>query len=334
MENILNKNNITSFSLSQEAFIENRKIIKNIFTNEVISEIEDASKLVHFKNEIIVLDSLNRAYKLNGKLFLKDRILDISNHYILTYSKSPQYYAIYNFDLNIIFYDLHNFGRNIFNDLIVDGIGDSTFITTRNIPRNKILSLFSLVLLGTWQDGATAKEFQVAEFAGIHNSTLVCTMNSGAVLLLNIETGELKNFFKDAKVRGGIYQKEENSSIFLGLKHYTFIEINAETGQLLKQIDIQHELKKVANIPDKSPCWLTVGTSIFQDGLFYFYGDKNFVGVFDPKTEKIIDHHWFEFETKGTQLKGGIENLQVKDDEIYCLDMANTLHILKPSYKR
>jgi len=31
----------------------------------------------------------------------------------------------------------------------------------------------------------------------------------------------------------------------------------------------------------------------------------------------------------GTQLKGGVENLQVKGDEIYCLDTANTLHNLK-----
>jgi hypothetical protein len=189
---------------------------------------------------------------------------------------------------------------------------------------------FSLYSLGTWLDGLVNSNYKVAEFCGIYENTLVCAMTSGAVLLLDIEKGEVKAFFKDAKVNGGIFQKEENNPIFLGLKQYTFIEFNAESGELLKQIDIQGELKRVADIPSESPCWLSVGTSIYLDGLFYFFGDTNFLGIFDPITEKIIDHHWFEFDKKKfQQLKGGAENLQVKDGKVYCLDTLGNLYELE-----
>ena len=203
-------------------------------------------------------------------------------------------------------------------------------INVTSLDSNVDYFSFPLSTLGTWLDGAIEKTYQVAEFCGIYENTLVCIMTNGAVLLLDIEKGEVKAFFKDAKVKGGIFQKEENSPLFLGLKHYTFIEINAESGELLKQVDIQSELKRVANIPKESQCWLSVGTSIYQDGLFYFYGDPNLIGVFDPISEKIIDYHVFDFDKKQhQQLKGGVENLQVKDGEIYCLDSLGNLYVLE-----
>lgn len=324
------KKNITYFSINKNALIENRRVIRNIITNEIISEIEDASRIICINSEIIILDSLNKGYKTNTSLLLNERIIDIKNNYLLVYSKSPQFYAIYNSELKIVFEERHNFGKHIFGKCIVSGIGESEFINTRIIPDNKTISSFPLSTLGTWLDGAVEKPYQVVEFFGIHKNTLVCTMTSGAVLLLDIETGEVKQFFKDAKVRGGIFQKEEHSPIFMGLKHYTFIEINAETGELIRQVDIQHELKRVANIPNESPCWLGVGTSIYHDGLFYFYGDINFLGVFDPELEKIVDFHWFEFDKKQhQQLKGGVDSLQVKDGKIYSLDTLGNLYELE-----
>lgn len=213
--------------------------------------------------------------------------------------------------------------------LIIDLKSEKSIIFSNIINPLSSIS-FPLSTLGTWLDGAVEKPYQVAEFSEIYEKTLVCTMNNGGVLLLDIYKGEVKAFFKDAKVRGGVYQKEENSPIFLGLKHYTFIELNAETGEIIRQVDIQNELKRMGRIPDESPCWLSVGTSIYQDGLFYFYGDTNLIGVFDPITEKIIDYHEFEFDKKQyQQLKGGVENLQVKDGKIYCLDSLGNLYELE-----
>lgn len=204
--------------------------------------------------------------------------------------------------------------------------------TSCNLPQKKATITvveFPLFILGTWLDGIVEKSYQVEEFSGVYEKTLVCTMTNGAVLLLDIEAREVKAFFKETKVRGGIFQRENNDPIFLGLKHYTFIEINVETGELMRQVDIQNELKRIANIPSQDPCWLGVATSVFVDGLFYFIGDTNFVGIFDPVSEKIIDYHWFEFDKKQyQQLKGGIENLQIKDGKIYCLDTLSNLYEL------
>lgn len=218
-------------------------------------------------------------------------------------------------------------GNRIFHEYSVGQIGRNDCLFVIHIPSQTKIVNFSLSILGSWLDGGIEKPYQVAEFCEIYKTTLVCTMTNGAILLLDIETGEIKAFFKDAKVKGGVFQKEENSPIFLGLKHYTFLELNAQTGEIIRQVDIQNELKRIRNIPYESPCWISVGTSIYQDGLFYFYGDTNLIGIFDPNSEKIIDYHEFEFDKKQyQQLKGGVENLQVKDGKIYCLDTLGNLY--------
>lgn len=237
--------------------------------------------------------------------------------------------AIYSIEEKKIIFQNGIIGNRIFEDFAIGGIGQNS-ISVFSISKKLNLCTLPLATLGTWHDGTIEKTYQVAEFCGIYKNTLVCTMSNGAVLLLDIEKGEVKAFFKEAKVKGGIFQKKENSPLFLGLKHYTFIEINAESGELLKQVDIQSELKRVAEIPIEIPCWLSVGASIYQDGLFYFFGDTNFLGVFDPISEKIIDYHKFEFDKKQfQQLKGGVENLQIKDDKIYCLDSLGNLYELE-----
>lgn len=323
------RTSVNAFSIETQAYIQNSKYIKDINNDLVVCIIEDANRILSFNNELIITDSLNKAYKKNGDLFLNERIIDIINNYILVYNKSPKYYAIYDNSLSCLFSESNGFGRQVFGKYIVAGIGDAENVLIRDISKNKIICSFKLESLGTWLDGSVNTSYCVAEFSGIYESTLACTMTNGAVLLLDIEKGEVKAFFKEAKVRGGIFQRENNDPIFLGLKHYTFIEINVETGELKRQVDIQNELKRIANIPSQSPCWLGVATSVFVDGLFYFIGDTNFVGVFDPVTEKIIDYHWFEFDKKQyQQLKGGIENLQIKDGKIYCLDTLSNLYEL------
>lgn len=294
-----------------------------------------------FDEEYLLLDN-------NQKIINQNNFPNIPNNYFFKlYSSSSSYFilvdesslnletflntseAIYSIEEKKIIFQNGIIGNRIFEDYAIDGIGQNS-IQIFCISKKLKLSSLPLSTLGTWQDGIIEKPYQVAEFCGIYDNTLVCTMTNGAILLLDIEKGEVKSFFNETKVRGGIFQKEESSPLFLGLKHYTFIEINAESGELLKQIDIQNELKRVADIPSESPCWLGVGTSIYQDGLFYFFGDTNFLGIFDPISEKIIDHHWFGFDKKQhQQLKGGVENLQVKDGKIYCLDTLGNLFELE-----
>ena len=53
--------------------------------------------------------------------------------------------------------------------------------------------------------------------------------------------------------------------------------------------------------------------------------------IFNPETLKIEDFHEFDFDfrSKAQQLKGGSENLQVKDNKIYCLDTLGNLYELE-----
>lgn len=200
---------------------------------------------------------------------------------------------------------------------------------------NNTTTKYALTSLGTWQDGVVEKNYEVRDFSGIHGNTLVCTLNSGGILLLDIEKGEVKAIFKDAKIQGGVFQKEKGSSIFIGLKHTTFIEFDAGTGQIIRHLIIQDELKRIEQESNKKGRWATVGTSIYENGLIYFYSETDMVCVFNPETLKIEDFYEFDFDYrfKAQQLKGGAENLQVKGKKIYCLDTTNTLHVLEMNSK-
>lgn len=105
------------------------------------------------------------------------------------------------------------------------------------------MKIFQLSTLGTWIDGAIAMPYQVSEFSGIYENTLVCTLNSGGVLLLDIEMEKLNHFLRRQNTWWS-FSKKPDSPIFIGLKHITFIEINAGTGELLRQVDIEEELKE------------------------------------------------------------------------------------------
>lgn len=170
------------------------------------------------------------------------------------------------------------------------------------------------------------QKIKVKEISGIFNNLLVCTLNNGGILVVDTNNGDKKYYFSNTGVISGLFNKNENTPVFIGLKHWTLIEININNGEILKKIDISQHLKKLANIPKEKPCWLSVGTCKFYDNLFYFYGANNLLVVFDPRLDKIIDHYWFKFEDKNTILKIGNENLQVVKDIIYCLDSKNELY--------
>jgi hypothetical protein len=173
------------------------------------------------------------------------------------------------------------------------------------------------------------QKIKVIEISGLFNNHLVCTLNNGGILILDSTSGDKKYYFSNTGIVSGLFQKKENTSVFIGLKHHKLIEVDIISGEILKNIDISQHLKKLANIPNEKPCWLSVGTCKFYDNLFYFYGDNNLIVVFDPKLEKIIDHHWFKFKDSNTILKIGNENLHIEKDRVYCLDSKNELHIFE-----
>jgi len=122
-------------------------------------------------------------------------------------------------------------------------------------------------------------------------------------------------------------QQIDDSPIFCGLYGYSFVKINATTGEILNSIDLKPLWKELGRNSDEH--YVYIGVCIYHNGLLYFL-NRNTVGIFDPSTCKIIDFQEFEFDcNQGQQLKGGKENLQVKDGKIYCLDTLGNLYELE-----
>ncbi|HBG69278.1 MAG: hypothetical protein A2W93_02210 [Bacteroidetes bacterium GWF2_43_63] len=321
---------INFFDLEINLMISNRKNILSIDTHLELTSIEDASKILSFNNEVVVLDSLNNGFLVGNGKFLQERILSYVNPFLLVYNKNPQYYAVYNKNLELILKDVHNFGRTLISSYIIDGIGASSNIRISNLNELEKTSAFPLYSLGTWPDGAVEKPYQVNEFCGIYNKTLVCTLNSGAVLLLDIEKGEIVKFIENAKFPRMLYVDNENENIYKGLFGRRYIELDVNIGVITREVIIEDQLRKLKGINDETVFWASIGRSYLYDGLFYFGIETNDIGIFDPVSAKVVDYHEFEFDkSKGQQLKGGKENLQVKDGIIYCLDTLGNLYELE-----
>ncbi len=219
-------------------------------------------------------------------------------------------------------------GDVIFDDYVFAGLGD-TEISYYKIQSEPVPYTFSLSNLGTFKEGILEKEYKVMEFSGLYKNILVCTLNSGSILLLDIEKGEVHSFFDMVGVRKNMYAKSEGSPIYYGLSFRTFIEIDVEKGKIIRKIDLNAQLKQLVNIPEDKSNWSAVGTAIYKEGLFYFNAE-NYVAIFDPKIEKIVDS--YSFNNDNVTVRTGTEYLQAKDGKVYCLDTSNTLHILEREY--
>lgn len=322
--------NVTFFDVAIDSFIIDHSDIAEFHSGKVLCTIIDSASVLEVNSNRIILDSLNRSKTINGFEFLQDRILRFQPPYLLVYSKSPQRYALLDCKKNCIISDTHQFGKYIFNEYIVDGVGDSEFIKVRSILINKEILKFNLSDLNNWLDGNIEKPYQVSEFCGIHENTLVCTLNSGAILLLDIHSGDVKRFLPDAKFPRQLYAKKGAPHIYVGLFSQRYIEVDVLKGEIIKDISIESQLKAIKGISEGDRCWFSVGFSILYDDKIYFLAETNFVGVFDPASEKIVDFHEFEFDkSKGQQLRGGKENLQVREGKIYCLDTLGNLYELQ-----
>lgn len=308
--------------------IELSKKIKNkvdfiFFKKNIFIDDKEGNYMIIDSNANIIAEGIDSAF-----FFINDNVIgiqSITKNGVVTKISEDGFNALFEL-LNLKQFSIDSLFQNC-KYIYKESNQDILFLDIEKNAKTK----FNLTSLGTWQDGAIEKNYQVRELSGIHDNTLVCTLNSGGILLLDIEKGEVKAFFKDAKIQGGIFQKEKDSSIFIGLKHTTFIEFDAHTGEILKHKSIQDELTRIERESKKQGRWVTVGTSIYENGLIYFYSETDMLFIFNPATLKIEDFYEFDFDfhSKGQQLKGGKENLQVKGNKIYCLDTTNTLHILE-----
>lgn len=274
------------------------------------------------ENQIIITDDLelqeltsNKSVKLfSGK----------SNYLILIDIFTNKEYLLSLSQKKIVMKD-DFLGNIIWGDYLITCIQHKNYIKVSNLVSNNAI-IFSLNSLEIYLDDSDTAKLKIMEFSGIFKNILVCTLNNGTILSIDIETGKMIKYFKDTGIIAGLYQKDNFNSIFVGLKHMTFVEIDIEESSVLRKVDIEPNLKVLMNIPENNVSWFGVGLSVYEDGLFYFYGDKNVLAVYDIKTQTILDHYVFKFEGNLTQLKGGKESLQLNGSSIFCLDTSGDLH--------
>ncbi|MBL7898319.1 MAG: hypothetical protein JNJ99_07275 [Crocinitomicaceae bacterium] len=308
------------------------------------SQIESVSYFDFIGDTIVSLDK-------NQKIINNNDFPNISSNYFFKLSSASREYfilvdsqsfdsetflytqeALYSLTEKRIIFEQLNLGDVIFDNFILSGKGKNE-INVFSIVNLETLSKLNLgnVMIST---DTSEKPHQVSEFCGIHENTLVCTLNSGAILLLGIQSGEVKRFFPDAKFPRQLYAKKDEPHIYCGLFSRRYIEIDILKGEIIKDISIEDQLRAIKGIPEADHCWFSVGFSVLYDDKIYFLSETNFIGVFDPATGKIIDYHEFEFDkSKGQQLRGGKENLQVKEGKIYCLDTLGNLYELQSDQK-
>lgn len=320
--------NINSFNIEANVFL---------YENGEISLTSNFSNIGYFdilSNGILLLDNNQKVINTNSYPNISNNFIwcfgTVSKSFLLLVDESSLDFDTFKYTKSAVYSVSEQkkicsssvVGDVIFDDYVFAGLGD-TEISYYKIEAEPIPVTFSLSNLDN-----SGQEYKVMEFSGFYKNIMVCTLNSGGILLLDIEKCEVKSFFEEALITRNLFPKSEGSHIYYGLSHDTFIEIDVEQGVIIRKISIEDELKRVANISIELENWSFIGSAIYKDGYFYFYSDDNILGVFDPKSEKVIDNYQFSFE-RYVQFKAGKENLQVKNGKVYCLDTSNTLHILE-----
>jgi hypothetical protein len=197
------------------------------------------------------------------------------------------------------------------------------------LKSGQFLSSFPLSKLGTYNHGAGEQPYKVALFAGMYQNTLVCTVQWGGVLLLDVQTGEAIKFLKEAPAVYYLYPSAVDSPVYWSLEYTKFAEIDVAKAEILRDIELRPQLDAMAIQYGIQAGMLDIVTSVCYDGIIYFIAGGYFLGVFDPVSATIIDHHYFKFHKNGHRLRSGKEFLQVQGKEIYILDTEGTLHVME-----
>jgi hypothetical protein len=249
-------------------------------------------------------------------------------------------------DFVSLFFDLKNNIESMFNFKIMRYIADfkqnllvnydfefpsnkREKIDTYSIFPNTLISSFPLSKLGTYNHGAGEQPYKVALFAGMYQNTLVCTVQWGGVLLLDVQTGEAIKFLKEAPAVYYLYPSAVDSPVYWSLEYTKFAEIDVAKAEILRDIELRPQLDAMAIQYGIQAGMLDIVTSVCYDGIIYFIAGGYFLGVFDPVSATIIDHHHFKFHKNGHRLRSGKEFLQVQGKEIYILDTEGTLHVME-----
>lgn len=344
---ILGKKLIYRTSLEQEG--------TNIFIYDLPEMLENSSVNVRTEGGIMKIQSNYLLYQdLNRNLFQFDISNKISllrnlakeewrislnvgyeGKYLICYKGRilEREYGIYDLQSDeIILYGKGNlFGLNVDNIVYLNNKNN---IECLSIIKNSILWHFSLSDHGRWYNEFDKKweEGRVEHFAGVANGVLWVNINSGTIVGLNIETGELKHLFtKPNKVIGTATKPHQQSphfwlnydekrNILFGFHYDVFGEIDLnESESTLTFYILEDCTKHQAFCPN-------LERYCYDDNYFYYLDAFNGkIGVINRNTKNL---DWvYSFPDGSTT--GILMKIEVSENHLFVLDSGGTLHIFE-----
>ncbi len=127
-------------------------------------------------------------------------------------------------------------------------------------------------------------------------------------------------------MHSNLFYYEQNNSI-ISLRRNFLWEFSVFSMEVLREKQIPETFKYISlNVQVE---W----ASLYGDFIYFARKDLEnvrpsaLVGVFDLKTEKLVDVH--DLQSDGTFTVGGNSRPQVSGNKIYVQDTKNTLHILE-----
>lgn len=332
---ILSKiNEVSNFQSSCDLFIQN-DTLKSFKGNVFFLQNYVPKRIYDFNKVNILLNSLNTPLIIN-KEGLTEQIIDfyqiisIYYPYLVFYLKGePRIYGIYDFiESKVLFETTEWIGRDIIGEYVFDEQKQS--IICRTTYSSAILWQYDIDHLGKYINLSNEElPYEVRHFIGSYQNKLIVQLSNAAVLVLDINTGNLINIIflhKEIVLPQGLFWDD---GIPMHLVDHNLIWLN---NQSLIHIDLDTYMVKNIRSYFEEPReqQFRFMSNIYKDGKIYFVADYGWqyvtpsnVGVMNAESGEVL---WY------TQLKktGGLaEPPQVEGGKLYIRTNNSELYIFE-----
>ncbi len=194
---------------------------------------------------------------------------------------------------------------------------------------------FNVARLGTWKDyDGREKATEISRILGTYKDQLYICLNSGKILVLNIETGE--------KIIVISNDKNTNQGSFYGI-FMKSIELDKENGKLIQlfnqrytEVELSTYNVKQVHLDDLNEKGLENMAHFVFDSDYIYFTDQyhHILGALNRITLKI---DWtYKFPQDDVNCEDSPRygrDLKLRDGRLYVLDNKNTLHIFEREVK-
>ncbi|HMQ50245.1 MAG TPA: hypothetical protein PKA00_22685 [Saprospiraceae bacterium] len=204
---------------------------------------------------------------------------------------------------------------------------DDGKINAYNLSKGDVIWNYDTTTLGTWRDyDRNERQTQAAKVLGIHEDKLLILLNSGKVLILNVESGEYITLLFNDKNRkfdgfGLSIELDTEQAKLIQLANQDWIEVNLNT---MKVSQNTIEDMKSLKIRNASPI-------VYDNQYVYFTDYAHYIlGAINRSTLKVDWTYTFtrDGKSENEQPRYG-KHLKLKDKRLYVLDNLNTLNIFE-----